>query len=1331
MHNSARFVDCCLGSCNCYCLMTLGLNNITVREPMNKSRFAMISLVVLLCTLTAIAQVQNGQFSGTVTDPTGAAVPNAKITITNHATNLSVTTTTNQSGGYDAKELPVGTYTVKIEAAGFKTFTDVGLSLNAGTISHVDAKMILGQAREIVEVTGQEVAVNTEDSKLATTVTSQQIANLPLNGRNVYDLMQMAPGAVNVMGVDFENGHSTVVNGLREDFNGFLINGVSNKGLSGGVNNTPIQDTVEEFQQLQLNMSAQYGNSAGSTTNLVTKSGTNSYHGSIWEYLRNDALDANEYFLNQGAVKKPALRFNQFGGTLGGPIVKDKLFFFASYQGDRFTTVGTPQTITQESPQWENAVIQADQNTGVNSVAGLLYGKFAPGVAGNAVQDNIDNYITGCTTYTGSRGTCGPNGLGAASLSSTGFSSYVDYLCPDSFAALGASAAQSSAIASRLATILGVVPADNFSNVPFTGAPCSTTPALTAGTIGRVGDGVSSAGSTMAFQVNSVAIFKSQTQTLGNLFNGNEASLKVDYNWNANNRTYVSFNWFKTTDQYGPCDAACARGFTNPQKVYLPNGQISWVHTFSGKILNEFRAGYTANKNLIKTQTPGVPDINFDDAALGFGSYSGYPQFFKENVYTYSDMVSISHGNHNMKVGVDFRRNLENSEFNVARPSYYFQDAMFFAADSPYGMAAGVNPDLCSAPCPLPGALNPAPNSFLESNVRHWRNLEMGTYFQDDWKVNKRLTLNLGLRYDLFTRHNELNGKATTFLLGPGTNLVDQVRNANNLANCTAATLPLAQIAGECGPGGFAPAKSLGKGDHNDFGPRVGFAWDVFGDGRTSLRGGFGVAYEGTLYNPLSNSRWNLPYYSFNSVTGGLGGDVSDVVYGPSACTGSSTTTTCHPIGGALFGAGGAAPSFTTGSNPGQGTGAQATGNINGWDASNPNQAVLTGIVLPQGIRDPYVYNDFLSIQREIFPKTTLEVDYVGTIGHKLFRAESINREPATRLPAGVSITDNFGRTWTGTGSRLNNIYGTMRLWANVVNSNYNALQASLKHQVSHGLLLNVNYTYSHSIDNGSTWHSGATTANGAGGGEGYSTDVTLPSLDRGNSIYDIRQRLVINYVYELPGKNLKGVLGAVGGGWQLSGVWALQSGAHWEPYDSRVRALVSNDTTNFPNACKAGSFDVTHCTNVGGDYNLDRATNDRPSSTFSNFQPSRNQWEHGWCNSGDAAPADSNCQAAAGQPAVPVFSTPCLGCTGNLGRNTFVGPGSWVTDMTLAKTFKFTERVSMKFEAAAFNVFNRANFILATAGGGAHNKVSDLSFGQAAGTLNARNMQFGLKLLF
>src|ERR1700730_9648509 len=299
---------------------------------MTKLRFCLISLCILMFALSSMAQIQNGQFTGTVSDASGAALAGAKVSITNQATNLSFTTTTNGTGVYTARELPVGVYKIAVEASGFKTFTDVGVTLDPGATARVDVKMQLGQAREVVEVTGEAATVQTEDSRLTSTIGAAQINNLPLNGRNVFDLMQLSAGAVNVAGVDFENGHGTVVNGVREDFNGFLINGVSNKGLSGGVVNVPIQDSVEEFQQLQLNMSAQYGNSAGGTVNLVTKAGTNAWHGSAWDYLRNDATNANDYFLNQKGVKRPALRWNQFGFTLGGPIVKDKLFFFGSYQ---------------------------------------------------------------------------------------------------------------------------------------------------------------------------------------------------------------------------------------------------------------------------------------------------------------------------------------------------------------------------------------------------------------------------------------------------------------------------------------------------------------------------------------------------------------------------------------------------------------------------------------------------------------------------------------------------------------------------------------------------------------------------------------------------------------------------------------------------------------------------------------------------------------------------------------------------------------------------------------------------------------------------------------
>jgi hypothetical protein len=1264
----------------------------------------MILLCIFLLTLGAMAQIQNGQFSGTVTDGSGAAVAGAKVTMTNQGTNLSVTATTNGTGVYEAKELPIGVYKITVEAAGFKTFNNNGVTLDAGSIARVDVKMQLGQAREVIEVTGEASIVNTEEAKLATTITTAQIENLPLNGRNVYDLMQLAPGAVNVNGVDFEAGHGTVVNGLREDFNGFLINGVANKGLSGGVNNTPIEDTVQEFQQLQLNMSAQYGNSAGSINNLVTKSGTNAFHGSAWEYIRNDLFDANYFFLDQQSVPKPPLHFNQFGGTFGGALIKDKLFFFASYQGDRFITSGTPQTITVESPEWRQAVIQAQPN----SVAALLYQNFAPSIPGS-MQSTLDTYAPGtATTYTDPI-------LGKINA---GTPDYTQWLCADF---------NNSTISSRMATVLGVTALDQ-SIMAFDGCSPSSIPGLQAGSASR----------SAPFENSSTAIFKTQAQSLGNLFNGNEASARLDYNWNASNRTFVQFNWFHSTDAYGPCDSACTRGFSNPSRSFFPNGQLSYVRTISPTIVNEFRLGYTQNNTGIVTNHPGVPSIYFDDGTAGFGSYSGYPQFFKEHDYSYGDMVSISHGRHSIKVGVDIKRNIENSEFNVARPSYEMIDPIYFAADSPSAEAAGVDP----------GFVNNTP-AALATNIRHWRNLEFGTYFQDDFKVSKRFTLNLGLRYDIFTRHVEENNLATTFILGPGAGTAQQVANANvpfstavdgtgaYLSSCNPSTVAVQSsqvLAGVCGTGGFAPSKTLGAPDHNDFGPRVGFAWDVFGDGKTSLRGGFGVSYESTLYNPLSNSRWNPPFYSFNSAQGFLNGGTDTVIYGPSTCTSSS----CTQVSGIT-------PTFNgAGTNPGMGTGAQATGNIGGWAPFNSDFANLTGIILPQGIRDPYVYNDFLSVQREITPKTVLEVDYVGTISHKLFRAQDINRQSGGLLPSGACVTDNLGRnlcsliTDINTSGRPNSNYATLRNWQNAVNSSYNGLQASLKRQMSHGLLFNVSYTYSHSIDEGSTWHSGATTASGGAGGDGYSTDVALPGLDRGNSVFDIRHRLVVNYVYQLPGKNLHGVMGAVLGGWQYSGIWAMQTGAHWAPYTSAARKLRVFDATTgtvTSTACAAADIAAGDCVNVGGDFNLDAGKNDRPNSSIAQFGgESRKTWALGWCPGSaplvNATPG-SGCGSATTQANLPVLSAPCLGCTGNLGRNQFLGPGQLYADMTLGKVFKLTERANLKFEWQAFNVFNRANFLLATSGGGAANHTTFSNFGQAAGTLNPRNMQFDVKLSF
>src|ERR1051326_435652 len=636
------------------------------------ARFSVVALIVLALAITLPAQIQTGQFQGTVLDQSGAAVPNATVTATNNSTGQAFTAHSSGSGFYTLNQLPAATYNIKVTAQGFKAAESKASVLNAGMIEALNFKLTVGEVTQTVEVTSAAPLVQTDDPKLSSTVGAQQIANLPLNGRNVYDLIQMNPGATNVKGVLTENGARTVVTGVREDFNGFTINGVSNKGLSGGNDNQPIADTVQEFQELTLNNSAQYGNSAGAITNLVTKSGTNSWHGDVYEFFRNDVLDANNFFVNQtrcdggvangcGLHNNPELRFNQFGGTFGGPIIKDKLFFFAGYQGDRFITSAPPTSQTIESQAYRSAVAAATPN----SVAALLYSNFPP-LAPVSGGTTIDQYVGD------------PNGP----IQSTGdvpFTSISDYLCPGAYAAAGIDATTGLNIATKLARVFGVTAADQ--------AACGAGALpLQAGTFNRA----------LPFMQSITSLFKQQTQVQGNLFNGNEGYLRLDLNASQNDRLFASMNWQKQTDTIGPGLPDSVRGFTNPQKVLFPNFQFNYVHTFTPNVLNEFRAGYTGNINLINTGLPGVPLVGYDTLEVGFGSYNGYPQFFKENVYTYSDMVTVNHGNHNMKMGVDLRRNIENSEFNVARPSYYFFDPLFFTADAPYLEVAGVDPGFVS-----------------------------------------------------------------------------------------------------------------------------------------------------------------------------------------------------------------------------------------------------------------------------------------------------------------------------------------------------------------------------------------------------------------------------------------------------------------------------------------------------------------------------------------------------------------------------------------------------------------------------------------------------------
>jgi hypothetical protein len=794
---------------------------------------AMVLVLAAMCCLVPNASAQvRGTFTGLVSDPTGAVIPGATVTATNEGTGVATGRPTNSEGFYTIPDLQPGFYTLRAEAQGFKAFVNAHIELTVGYTQKVNFKLEVGAVTQSVTVEGQAPIVDTETDRLSELVTARQVANLPLNGRNVFQMIQLAPGAINTTGVISEPGNrgfTTVVNGARVNMNGYYIDGVSDKGLSGGSNTQPSLDTVQEFRVDTEVVSAEYGSSVGSITTIVSKTGTNDVHGDLYEYVRNDKLDATNYF--EEPVKNP-FRMNQFGGTVGGPIKKNKLFFFGSFEGER-TRVSVPEQEVVETPAFRNFIIQ----NAPNSVAALLYKNF-PGPTPTSGITTLSNYIVNDSGYCGA--------LDSACLSSYPYN---------------------------------IDPTSAF------GQAVLNNPGLP--TFGSVD-----------------AAAKAESQ--GQFYDGNQFSGRIDWQGDHDKvfgryffDRYADPLYSPATNGGAPSAFVALRGFASPEHFDYPQLAIGWSHTFGPNLLNEYHMGWNRNVTDVGQSSAGVPAITIDTGEIQFGGYQGYPQIFHEEVFHFSDIVTYTRGKHTLKFGGEIARNYENSEFNVGRPSYEFTDSLAFAAGTVEDVAAGVSP----------GTIDPATGdstggAHLASNIRAWRNISTGLFVNDDIKLTPRLTLTLGLRYDLYTRHTEKYGQATVFNLPTGNSLTARVR----ADNCYVDTPGAKGFDGNPCNGGFASTSgALTTGDHNDFGPRVGFAWDVFGDGKTSLRGGFGVSYNGEVYNPLSNSRWDPPFYSFNLAFCGTGNSV-----------GPAFTDSC------IFGPqNGAAPSYTgapsnIGSGPGR-----------------------------------------------------------------------------------------------------------------------------------------------------------------------------------------------------------------------------------------------------------------------------------------------------------------------------------------------------------------------------------------------------------------------------
>ncbi|HEY2934208.1 MAG TPA: TonB-dependent receptor [Acidobacteriota bacterium] len=1119
-----------------------------------------LSLLVAAMSIPGIWAQGNSTIIGTIKDPSGAVIPGAEVSVTNVATGVSRTTVTGDDGLFRVTNLIPGKYTVKATLTGFKTALSEELALSVGQTAHVELKLEVGDVTQSVTVTGAAAAVDVEQGRVSSLVSEQQIKDLPLNGRNIYQLMQTAPGVINTTSTVTEPGEGVNVNGGRANFNGFWLNGVSNKGLSGGTNLTPSVDSVQEFRIETLNFSAEYGDSSGSIVTVVSKNGTNKLDGSVYWFHRNDNLDAREFFDKE----KPEFKRNQYGFTVGGPIRKNQTFFFGSFEGDKIRT-GQSSLEVFESSAWGSYV----QRAAPNSVAAFLYKNYP----GRAFKDS--EVLMSVGAYLVDRG-----------YINTPSQANVDAFLRSSF---------------------GTAPGTLSATAPMTGETSFFTP-----------DSV----------------------------DGNQWSARIDHEFGQSDKLFGAFFFDKANGFF--VDARPA--FNSPQTVKGYQLSLGYTHTFSPRVLNEARAGLNRNVNDILAGTPGVPLITETGSGTStFGAYNGYPQRFHENVFTYADILSVTRGRHGIKMGAEFRRNQENSEFNVGRPSYYFYDLIYLALDDPYYQVGGVDPHIVDG----------TRRAELASNFRGWRNSEIGLFFNDDFKVTPRLTLNLGVRWDYYSRLKEVHNRATRFDLSPG---------GGNLF------LGVAK-------GDFATADKLSANDWNNIAPRVGLAWDITGDGKTSFRLGYGVAYQAGVYNPLANSRWNPPYYSFNLICDVCGRPRENILYGPQTGEPVRASGPNTNPGGRLF-----------------------DGNIIAYDGTNNNTTFLTGIPNPK-MKDPYVQSFFVGLQRELFRNLTFEANYVGTLGRKLIRAENFNRFKGDRIGAPSPADGRFAGDRAL--NRINPNYGTMRFWENSVNTNYNALQVTINRRYSGGFALGGNYTWAKSLDIRSTWHSGATTSNGAQ--EGYSTDVSNQRLDYGRSVFDARHRLSFNYIWDMP--FFKGSSNwfarQVVGGWQINGNAAFQSGQPFTPFCS----------LSFGGG-------VTGC-----DFNADGVNNDRPNapSIGNSFSaPDRQDWVNPKAGPFNIAGTGTANPTTAQKLAF--FGRPVNGTNGTLGRNTYEGPGSANVDFSLFKSFALSrahEEAKLQLRFEFFNLFNRVNFYQPIP------QINDPQFGRPKLTFDARQIQLALKVLF
>jgi hypothetical protein len=1262
---------------------------------MRKRRIILLATAWVLGFLVSSAIVWasiTGTISGIVTDPTGGLVVGATVTATNTQTGVRAVVQTDRSGVYSFPDLAVGTYDLEVEQKGFKTFQQSRNVIDANSAIKIDVKLELGEISEKVTVESQAVHVETQSTQMGEVINSQKMTAVPLNGRDFTNLLSLQPGVVpfqyanalqdsnlsdrTVGGSSALNGGNQSINGQRETSNGFMVNGANvEEGKNNGTSIIPNLDSIEEFRIITNNFDAEYGNYSGGQVNVVTKAGTNSLHGSVFEFNRNTAFNARNYFSPAGDA--PKLIQNQFGATVGGPIKRDKLFFFADYQGTRRIFAPTQTAFVPDGsfdglsptgqPGYALSPIESADLAGGVGVQGQQLATNLSSALSYPVTVGEPYFFPGCTS-----------GAGANPCVFPGSASSPNGVVP--------TAAFSAPSVKLLPFLPGPFPPNTVGGQNF---PNFTTSAFDQ----RLRDDKGAIRLDANTQYGMLsAYYHIDDDTLMNPYPNSGATVPAPNigAFTATDLTRAQVLVLSDTKAFGSTAVNEFRFsyVRNAAHLFTPTGGL----TQNGQPLTLASLGFTVPAGSgntfnggvapIAPQFEGVPNIAFagDLSGTTIGVPADTPKQFN-NTFQWQDNFSKVIGTHSIKFGGQFHYDQIN-------------DRNLFGENGAYTFdGSETGSDFVDFLIGAPGFFIQASEQILDSRSKY-----MGLYGQDSWRVTPNLTLNYGLRWEFSQPWYDTQGKLETLIPGKQSVLFP----AGTCDGCTGA--PTGWVV----PGDPGVPKTLAPTQYHNFSPRIGIAyspaWDsgllstlTGGPGKTSIRAGFGLYYSAfedlTGFQEIGDAPFGLFWFQSGSF-----------FQAPFMDRGDGSAVQRFP--------------FTFPPVPVK----QPDPNFN-WAQVEP---ISSSLAFEHTNKLPYSEHYELSVERQFGSNTVVSVSYVGNQAHRLLTSieanpgnqqlclqlndAPFNPSPGTQncgpfgesnqytLPPGVdypsaataavqlvpaSTCGTHGPaqcvvngTYTVLGPQNNvQVFGNNPFEATIAQSAYNSLQASVRHTGSYSTFL-FGYTYSKCMDDASELIEGINPFN--------------PKLSTSLCAFDVKHNFVASYETKIPFDRLfhttEGWKNKLASGWAISGITSFASGLP-------VSLSYPNDNSFTGTAGTSAPIDLPDFTPGGP---ILQNTNPRKGGTYFN---------------------------------TALFSDEPLGQIGNSKRRFFYGPGLNNWDMALLKDTKLTESKTLQFRFEAFNIWNHAQFSGQLSPG--FGVFGSNGFGVISAAYDPRILQAGLKFLF